>query len=125
LLSPSIQTIPSNGSVIETLNISVYNDQALTQQCTAIDWSSVAPGGTATKTVYIKNTGTATVSLNMTTSSLTPSGAVGKISATWNRESTNLAANANTTATITLNVDSTITGVTTFSLNVILKGTQV
>jgi hypothetical protein len=60
----------------------------------------------------------------MTTSSLTPS-AVGKISATWNKENTNLVANANTAATITLNVDSTISGVTTFSLNVILKGTQV
>jgi hypothetical protein len=56
---------------------------------------------------------------------LTPSGAVGKISATWSRESSTLVANAYTAATITLNVDSTITGVTTFSLNIIIKGTQV
>ena len=77
-----------------------------------------------TKTVYIKNTGTTAAALTLSTSDLTPA-ADGKISVTWVPADPTLAANAQTTAVLTLHVDSTISGVTTFDINVIITGTEI
>jgi hypothetical protein len=139
LLSPSILNIPSDGSVqptatptaspspstpIETLNVAVYNNLGCTESCSSITWGTLVPGGTTSKTVYIKNTGTVTASLNMTTSGLTPSSAEGLIYVTWDSEDATVAANDVKTAVLTLHADASLTDVTIFNINIVITGTQ-
>ncbi len=118
----SSQTVPSSG-VVSTVNIGVYLDSACTQICASIDWGTLTAGSTTTRTVYIKNTGTLPITLNMTTTSWNPSNANGPIMLTWNKEGAPLGVNQSTEATMTLAVSPSIgSSITTFSFNIIITG---
>ena len=117
------QTIPSNGTVT-AVNVGVYTDSQCTQNCTSISWGTLNPGNTASKIVYVKNTGTAPVTLTMTTGSWTPTTANSKITLTWNQQNTVLNAGQSTPANLTLTVASDATNITTFSFNIIIAGTE-
>ncbi|MEM2147134.1 MAG: hypothetical protein QXJ94_00820 [Candidatus Bathyarchaeia archaeon] len=116
------KTIPATGS-ITTINVEVYSDSGCTQVLTQIDWGTVSPGSTVTKTIYIKNTGNAQMTLSMTTSNWNPNSANGPITITWNKEGATLAGGQSTTATITLTVASSISNITNFSVNIVITGT--
>ena len=70
------RAIPSSGLVV-AVNVGVYSDAACTQNLTSIDWGSVYPGGSVPKTIYVKNTGNAPITLSMTTASWNPGIAAG------------------------------------------------
>ena len=116
------QSVPTSGTV-STVNVGVYSDSACTQQLTSISWGSVAPGATAATTVYVKNTGTNQITLTMTRANWTPASANGPIAVTWDKESTTLTSNQIATATLTLSVSSSISGITTFSVDIVITGT--
>lgn len=120
----SSQTMPSNGTVMSSVNVSVYNDQACTQNCTSINWGSLAPGSSTSKTIYVKNTGTLPMALNMTTIGWNPSEANGPIALSWNRNGAVLNASQSISATLTLTVSSSInSSITNFSFNITITGT--
>ena len=77
-----------------------------------------------TFTMYVKNTGTVSVTLNMTVSGWSPASASSYITLTWNQEQTMLAVGQVVTAVLTLTVSSSITGVTTFSNDITITGTH-
>lgn len=116
------QSVPTSGTV-STVNVGVYSDSTCQQQLTSIPWGAVAPGGTATKTVYVKNTGTNQITLTMTRTNWSPTNANGPITVTWDKESTTLTANQIATATLTLSASSSISGITTFSVDIVITGT--
>jgi hypothetical protein len=116
------QTVSSTGT-ITSVNVGVYSDSDCTQNCTSIDWGSISPGGSVTRTIYVKNTGTAQITLSMTKNSWTPPSADGPITLTWDKESTTLNANEVATATLTLSVSASISGITAFSVNIVITGT--
>jgi hypothetical protein len=117
------QTIPSSGTV-SSVNVGVYTDSQATQNCTSLNWGTLSPGNTANKIVYVKNTGTVPVTLTMTTGNWTPTTANSKITLTWNRENTVLNAGQSISANLTLAVASDTTGITTFSFNTTITGTE-
>jgi hypothetical protein len=121
LLSVS-QSVSSSGTVT-AVNVGVYSDYGCTQTLTSINWGTIAPGSSVTSTVYVKNTGNTQITLSMTKTGWNPVGADGPITVTWNKESTTLTAGASTTATLTLSVSSGISGITTFSVNIVVTGT--
>jgi hypothetical protein len=116
------QSVSSSGSVT-AINVGVYSDSSCTQNLTTIDWGTVAPGNSVTKTVYVKNTGNSDITLSMTKNGWNPTSANGPITVTWNKESTTLSAGASAAAIITLSVSSSISGITTFSVNIVITGT--
>ena len=117
------KTIPSNGTVT-AVNVGVYTDSQCTQNCTSINWGTLNPGNTTTKTVYVKNTGSTPITLTMTTGSWTPTGANTKITLTWNQQNPVLNAGQSIAANLTLSVASDATSITTFSFNIIITGTE-
>lgn len=121
LLSVS-QTVSSTGTVT-AVNVGVYEDSACTQTLTSIDWGTISPGNSVTRTVYVKNTGNTPITLSMTKTGWNPAGADGPITVTWNKEGTALSAGQSTAATLTLTVSSGISGITTFSVNIVITGT--
>ncbi|MCD6431687.1 hypothetical protein J7L33_03160 [Candidatus Bathyarchaeota archaeon] len=118
------QRVPSSGNV-KAVGVGVYWDNACTNNVTSIDWGFLEPGATVNKTVYIKNEGNTPMVLNMTTDNWNPASASENITLSWNREGYVL----NTTAPVvqailTLSVSPNISGVTNFSFDIIITGTE-
>jgi hypothetical protein len=119
------KNVNSSGSITTSANLGVYSDSACTVPLTSIDWGTLAPGSTTTKTVYIKNIGTGvSLTLSMAASSWSPSAAGQSLTLTWDKAATTLAPNQSTAATFTLSVSSGITGVTSFDVQISITGTQ-
>ncbi|RLI11174.1 hypothetical protein DRO25_02420 [Candidatus Bathyarchaeota archaeon] len=118
------QRVPNSGNV-KTVGVGVYWDNACTNNVTSIDWGFLEPGATVNKTVYIKNEGNTPMVLNITTDNWNPASASENITLSWNREGYVL----NTTAPVvqailTLSVSPNISGVTSFSFDIIITGTE-
>ena len=62
----------STGQIKTTAGIKVYSDLACTQPLTSLDWGEANPGGTVTKTIYIKNSGSSALTLSMQPTSWNP-----------------------------------------------------
>lgn len=122
LLSVS-QTVPYSGT-ITAVNLGVYTDSACTQTCTALTVGNINPGGTATQTIYVKNTGTVSETLTMTTNNWNPGSASSSLTLTWNQQNTILPAGQAVQATLTLTAASNTGSLTTFSCSVTVTGTQ-
>jgi uncharacterized protein YcnI len=123
LLSVS-QSVSSTGTVnVTTINVGVYSDSSCTQALTSIDWGTLSPGNSITKLIYVKNTGNAPITLGMTKTGWNPTSANGPITITWNKEGTTLSVGQYIAATLTLSVSSSISGITTFSVNIVITGT--
>jgi hypothetical protein len=117
------QNVPSSGTITTTPNIGIYSDNTCITSMASINWGSITAGGTATQTIYVKNTGTGTITLNLGTSNWAPSGANSYINISWNKDGTQLSAGQSVAATITLTVSSTVNGITTFSNTIVITGT--
>lgn len=118
----STKTISSTG-VVTSANLGVYSDSGCTQALASVDWGTVSPGGSVSKTVYVKNIGSTQVTLSMSKTNWNPTTANGPVTLAWDKEGGVLAVNQVTTATLTLSVSSIINGITTFSVDVVISGT--
>jgi archaellum component FlaG (FlaF/FlaG flagellin family) len=116
------QNVSSSG-VVTNPNIGVYSDSSCTTSMISINWGSVAPGGTATQTVYVKNTGTGAMSLSLAVSNWSPAGASTYITISWNKQGTQLSAGQSVAATLTLTASSSITDISSFSSTITISGT--
>lgn len=118
-------TLGTTGTVTTSANLGVYSDSTCSTPITTIYWGSPAPGGTVTQTVYIKNTSNGlSLTLNMTTSNWNPTTANGPIAISWNQQGVNLQPGQVVTATLTLTVSSTISDITSFTVNINIGGTN-
>jgi hypothetical protein len=121
----SSQQVSSNGTVLSTVGVGVYNDQPCTQNCTSISWGTLTPGSSTVKTIYVKNTGTLPVTLSMNVSGWSSANASAGMTVTWNKAAATLNASQSVAADITLTVSPTIdTSVTNFGFNITITGTQ-
>jgi archaellum component FlaG (FlaF/FlaG flagellin family) len=116
------QNVSSSG-VVTNPNIGLYSDSSCTTNMTSINWGSVVAGGTVTQTVYVKNTGTGAMSLSLTVSNWSPSGASTYVTISWNKQGTQLSAGQSVAATLTLTVSSSITDISSFSNSITISGT--
>jgi hypothetical protein len=115
----------SNTGSITTVNVGAYQDSGCTQVLSTIDWGNVLPGSSSSRTIYVKNTGNAQISLNMTLNTWNPSNAASYMNLTWNQENTVLNVGNNVAALLVLSVSASVTGITSFSFNATITGTQV
>jgi hypothetical protein len=115
------RAIPSSGMVV-AVNVGVFSDAGCTQNLTSIDWGSVYPGSSVPKTIYVKNTGNAPITLSMTTTAWNPTVAAGQINVAWDKENAVLSPSQSTSATLTLTVSPSISSVTSFSVSIVITG---
>lgn len=116
------RVISTTGSVM-AIGVEVYWDQAGTNIVESIQWGVLAPGGSASETVWVKNTGNSDMSLSMILSGWSPSGADEYITVTWTLEDESLGAGETMSAVITVAVSSQVTGVNDFGFNIVIEGT--
>jgi hypothetical protein len=116
------QAVNSTGT-ITAVNVGVYSNSACTQNLTSINWGTISPGDSVTRTIYVKNTGNTRITLAMTKTNWNPSTANGPITVAWNAENQSLDPGNVATATLTLSVSSSISGITNFSVDIVITGT--
>jgi len=117
------QSIPNAGNV-KAVGVGVYWDSGCTDNVTSINWGFLEPGTTANVTVYINNEGNIPVILSTTTDSWDPTSASAHIALSWNREG-HVLDPGSVQAILTLSVSSNISGITGFSFDVIIAGTEI
>lgn len=108
--------------------LQIYADADATVPLTSYNWSTIAPGGSRTLTMYLKNTGTTTFATRLTTSDWVlkqnrvtlPATYQRYFNVTWDFEDVPIAPQQIATAHITLRVLSNITSVTDFAFNMII-----
>jgi hypothetical protein len=121
----STQQVPSNGTVLSTVEVGVYNDQPCTHNCTLLSWGTLAPGSSTTRTVYVKNTGTLPVTLSMNAGDWDPTQAGSDMTLSWNRQGAVLNASDSVSAELTLTVSPSInSSITDFNFNITIAGTE-
>jgi len=128
--SSSSLSSSGSGSSIEIsasaslVSLKVCSDSACNSAIGNLNWGSISPGGTATATVYVKNTGDSTsLTLIMQASNWNPTSASQYLTLSWDKQGTVLAPGQSTEATITLTVSSSIKGITSFNVQISISGT--
>ncbi len=120
------QRIPSGGNV-KSVDVSVYSDSGCNNNVTSIDWGFLEPGAQINKTVYIRNNGNVPLVLDITTNNWNPEATQNYINLSWNREGYVLGTSQSTRVVetvLTLSVLSNTTGITSFSFDLIITGTE-
>lgn len=121
LLSTS-KTLTSSGSV-KAINVEVYSEQACSNTVNSINWGTPEPGDIVTQTVYIKNTGSADMTLNLVVNNWSPAVASSFMDVTWNRQGYVLSPDDVVQTVITLTVSESVTGIDDFNSLIIIEGT--
>jgi len=123
LLSSSVR-LPTSGG-ITSVNLAVYWDSACTNPVTSIDWGTISPGGNKSLDVYIKNTGNIPITLSLAAENWSPSNAASYLTLTWDYvNGTVIQAGGVKKVTLTLTVSNSIQGITSFSFDIVITGTE-
>ena len=115
-------TTITNTGTIQALNLGVYQDSACTQPLSTVNWGTLRPATSANVTIYVKNTGNAAITLNMTVTAWSPSTASSYITLTWDRQNQQLTPGSSVPALLTLAVSASVNGFTDFNCTTIISG---
>jgi len=113
--------LPSRGAV-KAVGVGVYWDSSCSSKVSSIDWGTAEPGSVKTVTVYIRNEGNTAITLSMDTTNWSPSTASKYIGLSWNYNGQAVNPNSVIKATLTLSVSSGITGISSFSFDIVMMG---
>lgn len=118
------QTIQNTGNV-KAVGVGVYSDSGCSQEVPLIQWGTLDPGETSDETVYIRNEGSVAVVLSGTTENWDPASASSYITLRWNLgEGYVLNPGQSVQTVLTLSVSSSISGVESFTFDIIITGTE-
>jgi len=117
------RTISNVGSV-KAIGVGVYWDSSCTNAVSSINWGELQPGVSKNFTIYVKNEGSVKMKLSMTASNWNPAQASSYMTLSWNRENYVLNPGSVVSAVLTLSVSQSISGITSFSFDVIISGTE-
>ncbi len=112
----------SNVGTVKAIGVRVYWDSSCGDPVGSIDWDLVEPGATKNTTVYIKNEGSAPVTLSLATDNWSPLNAPDHIGLTWDYGDQIINLDAVIQVTLSLSVSATIEGITTFSFDIVIIG---
>jgi hypothetical protein len=115
--------IPATGNV-KAMGLGVYSDQAGTIALSSIDWGLLDPGSAKTATCYLKSLSNVNSSLALSAGNWVPLSAGNYISISLNRESYHIKPGEIISAALTLQVNSSIQGVSSFSFDVIFTAVE-
>jgi len=105
-----------------TIAIDVYSDSGCTLVLTTIQWDSIEAGSSVDRTVYVKNSGDGDVTLSLITENWDPVEALDDMVLSWDYDLSPLAPGAVVELTLTLTVDSGISGISNFSFDIVIVG---
>jgi hypothetical protein len=108
---------------VRGIGVGIYWDRDCTNSVLSLDWGLIEPGANSTVMVYVRNEGDSAVSLWKATHNWTPSVASDYMTLDWTYSGRNLGANEVIPIELILDVSPTISGITDFSLDIIITAT--
>lgn len=120
-LLKTVTSIPSVG-IVKTVGVEAYWDLACTNRVTEINWGLVEPNSKTNATIFLKNPGNAPITLLLSTENWNPSNALNYIALTWDYAGQTINPGAVAKVNLTLAVSSNITGITSFSFDIVITG---
>ena len=115
--------VPTTGYV-KAIGVEVYFDEACTNEVNSIDWGYLSPGQTSTKTVYVRNNGTVPMILSHIVQNWNPADAKNYITFSWDGENKVVNASEVVAVNLSLSVAENITGIESFSFELVIIGTE-
>ena len=104
------------------IEIDVYADESCSQSISSIEWGSLEPGNSVNRIVYVKNSGSTDVVLGLLTENWNPAAANEYLNLSWDYDGNALDIDAVLSVTLTLSVDSSVSGVTDFNFDIVIIG---
>jgi hypothetical protein len=112
----------SNRAAIKAVGVGVYQDPALTVHLTEIDWGVLEAGEEKNHTAYVKNESNVPVTLFLNTENWSPVNASALITVTWDYDGHLVDVDGVIEVTFTLAVEPSISGIKTFTFDMIIVG---
>jgi len=113
----------SNKAAIKAVGVGVYQDPELTLPLTEINWGLLEPGEKKNHTAYIKNESNVLITLLLTAENWSPQNASSFVALTWDYDEQLLEVDGFVEVTFTLAVDPAISGIKSFSFDIVIVGT--
>jgi hypothetical protein len=108
---------------VRGVGVGIYWDQNCTNRTLSLGWGVIEPGSNSTLMVYVRNEGDSAVSLWLRTFNWTPSVASDYMTLNWTYSGRILSANEVIPIELILNVSPTISGITDFSVDLVITAT--
>jgi hypothetical protein len=105
-----------------SIEIDVYSDSACTQMTSSIIWGDIEVGNSASHTIYVKNSGDDGVTLILSTENWSSVNASNYLQFSWDYDGSTLSPGEVREIVMTLSVDSPVSGVDTFSFDIVITG---
>jgi hypothetical protein len=115
-------SINGKGS-ITGVGVSIYSDPQGQNSTDSINWGNIAPGGSVTTTIYIKNTGNTPITLALSTANWTPTTISSSLTLTWDYNNATVQAGALTKVNLTLAASQNAPQGQSFTVNLIITAT--
>ncbi|MBO3754797.1 MAG: hypothetical protein FGF53_07995 [Candidatus Brockarchaeota archaeon] len=109
---------------IKAVGVGVYSDSGCTIPISYIDWGFLEPGSSKQFTIYVKNEGNVPIRLSMEVDNWNPPSASNFLTLSWNRQDNVLGPGDSIPADLTLSVSPSISGVASFSFDIIIIGAE-
>jgi hypothetical protein len=103
-----------------SIEIDVYGDEGCTVVLSSVDWGSVEAGGSVDRVVYVKNSGDGGVVLSLLTENWIPEAAADYLMLSWDYDGGVLGSGGVVGVTLTLDVDSSVSGVDDFGFDIVI-----
>jgi len=116
------KTVSGTGA-IKAVGLGVYWDLQCTNSTSALDFGLLEPGASKNFTLYLRNNGNSPLILSMTTQNWNPSTGSSYMTLSWNREGQQISPAQVIQFVIVLSVSPSITGISSFSFDIIITGT--
>ena len=104
------------------IEIDVFADGGCSQPISSVKWGSVEAGGSVSRGVYVRNSGDYGVVLSLAASNWSPEVAEGYMSLSWDYGGGELGSGAVVRVNLKLSVDAGVSGVSSFSFDVVIVG---
>jgi hypothetical protein len=109
-----------NQGKVRVIDVSVYWDSNCTNVVSTINWGVLTPGSAKNVTMFIRNEGNEVINLFLSTENWNPQNASRSMTLEWNYSGKTLKPHETVQLTLSLLVASNITGIKSFSFNIII-----
>ncbi len=113
-------TMPVASATTVTFGVRAYWDRECTDLVSSIEWSTMGPGATEDKTVYVRNEENSTVKLLLSTKNWDPVNASDYIHLSWNYSGESISPNEALQITLTLSISPNIKGIPNYNFEIII-----
>lgn len=103
----------------------IYSDGECTNEVSSVGWGELRPGDSKSVTLYVKNTGTEPLTLQLSEGNWDPVAAADYMVLQWDYSGETVEVDAVIAVTLTLAVSENVDGVSYFTLEVFIQGSAV